>query len=261
MPHAQFRFYEELNDFLPSDQWKRSLTYTFNGHPAVKNAVEAQGVPHTEVDLILINGQSVDFSAHLRNGDRVSVYPVFESLDISPVQRLRSEPLRETKFILDTQLGGLARKLRMVGFDSKYQNDFKTSEIIQLALLENRIILTRHVGLLKHRDVTHGFWVRSDEPRTQIEEVIRRFDLMEKMTPFNRCMVCNGIIESIPKKNITYRLLPKTREYYNLFFQCQSCKHTYWKGTHYQRMLETIEQLKKRVQQSNQEWVVSKETS
>ncbi|MCK4302878.1 MAG: hypothetical protein KAY24_01415 [Candidatus Eisenbacteria sp.] len=121
-PHAaEVRFYEELNDFLPPSRRKRAFSYLFSGNPSIKDAVEAIGVPHTEVDLILVNGSSVGFGYHLRPGDRVSVYPVFESLDISPVVRLRARPLRRTAFVLDGHLGKLARLLRMFGFDTLYR--------------------------------------------------------------------------------------------------------------------------------------------
>ena len=94
---ATFRFYEELNDFLPKKQRKKAVPYSFFGQPSVKDSIEAIGPPHTEVDLILVNGISVDFDYLLCDGDRVSVYPIFERLDISPVVRLRPAPLTGTK--------------------------------------------------------------------------------------------------------------------------------------------------------------------
>jgi hypothetical protein len=94
---AWFRFYEELNDFLPADKRKIAFPYKFSGSPSVKDVIEAIGVPHTEVDLILINGNSVKFDHKLSYGDYISVYPVFESLDISNVTRLRPKPLRMLK--------------------------------------------------------------------------------------------------------------------------------------------------------------------
>lgn len=248
--HAQFRFYEELNDFLAPYQRKQSIEYVFDGHPAVKDAIEAQGVPHTEVDLILINGKSVRFTERMHDRDRVAVYPMFESLDISPVQRLRPLPLRDPKFILDIQLGKLARKLRMLGIDAVYRNNYRGEELIRLAQKENRIILTRHIGLLKHGDVTHGYWLRSDKPEIQCEEVVKRFDLVNRISPFARCMECNGPVKSVQKEKIMNRLLPKTRIYYDSFFQCQSCDKVYWKGTHYQRMMKNIAELTHRIDQT-----------
>lgn len=119
---AVFRFYEELNDFLPPDQRKTAVTYRFTGRPGIKDAIEALGVPHTEVELIIVNGHSVRFDYRLRNGDRVAVYPMFESTDVTPLLRLREAPLRNSVFVLDVNLGKLARRLRMLGFDALYRN-------------------------------------------------------------------------------------------------------------------------------------------
>ena len=127
---AEFLFYEELNDFLPGEQRKVSFRHTFCGTPSVKDTVQAIGIPHTAIDLILVDGRSVDFAHRLRGGERVAVYPVFERLDISPVIRLRPKPLRDTRFILDVHLGKLARYLRMLGFDAAYDRDWDDETII-----------------------------------------------------------------------------------------------------------------------------------
>ena len=180
---AEFRFYEELNDFLAPVLRKRAFSYAFNGTPSVKDAIEAIGVPHTEVDLVLVDGKSVDFTRRLAGGERVAVYPVFERLDISPVTRLRARPLRVTRFVLDVHLGKLARYLRLLGFDTCYRNDYDDDAIIGLARGESRIILTRDKGLLKHGAVTHGYWVRATVPRQQLAEIVRVFDLGRQRTP------------------------------------------------------------------------------
>ncbi|MEJ2722847.1 MAG: Mut7-C RNAse domain-containing protein, partial [bacterium] len=151
---ARFRFYEELNDFLPADRKKVGFTYRFSGTPAVKDAIEAIGVPHTEIELIIANGTSVGLDYRLRDGDFVAVYPVFEGIDVTPIVRLREGPLRRVAFILDVHLGKLARRLRMLGFDTLYRNDYRDSDIVRLAALENRIVLTRDTGILKTGSVT-----------------------------------------------------------------------------------------------------------
>ncbi len=169
---AQFLFYEELNYFLPAEKSKLNFTYNFMGSPSVKDAVEAIGVPHTEIDLILVNGKSVSFSYHITEGDDISVYPVFESMDIVEVTRLREKPLRVAKFVLDVHLGRLAKNLRMLGFDTLYSNNYSDSEIANISTAENRIILTRDTGLLKNKKVTHGYWIRSQYPKEQLKEVM-----------------------------------------------------------------------------------------
>ena len=178
---AQCRFYEELNDFLPATKRKVWFDYYCNGNPAIKDVVESLGVPHTAIDLILVNGASVDFFYRLKDGDRVSVYPVFESLDIANVTRLRKEPLREPKFILAAHLGKLAKYLRLLGFDSRYSNDYSAEDIVRIMQTEKRIVLTRDRQLLKRKIITHGYWVRAIDPRKQVAEVITAFDLFAKI--------------------------------------------------------------------------------
>lgn len=237
---AYFRFYEELNDFLPPHRMKRSFPYEFRGSPSVKDAIEAIGVPHTEVELILANGASVGFDYNLKNNDRISVYPVFETIDVTSIVKVRRKPLRRSAFILDVHLGKLARMLRMLGFDVLYRNNYKDSEIIELALSENRIILTRDRRLLHAKVIDHGYWVRATNPDEQLWEVIRRFDLSSQIKPFHRCLVCNGEIVEVEKGDVIERLEPKTIRYYDRFYLCTSCCKVYWQGSHYERMREKL---------------------
>jgi uncharacterized protein with PIN domain len=246
MQHAaKMRFYEELNDFLPREYKKTEFSYKFNGSPAVKDAIEAVGVPHPEVDLILVNGVSVGFDHHLQHGDRVAVYPVFESLDITPLLHLREKPLRRTSFVLDIHLGKLARLLRLFGFDCLYRNDYADEVIITISVDEKRIILTRDQGILKHKRVTHGYWVRSTRPKSQLTEVLNRFDLWAQVKPFNRCLLCNGVIKKVAQKEVAHRLPPKTAQFYKEYFQCSDCQKVYWQGSHYKEMVDYITQLQR----------------
>ena len=241
MNFAWFRFYEELNEFLPSQKRKQHIHYSFTGSPSVKDAFEVLGVPHTEVDMILVNGISVDFSYKLGNEDSVSVYPVFESLDISSVTHLRERPLRDIKFILDVHLGKLAKYLRLCGFDSYYRKDLIDHEIINLALSEKRIILTRDTGILKNKLVTHGYWIRSQHLGEQLKEVFNRFDLKNHVLLFTRCLECNGKLTDVSKDEIKERLLPLTLQYYQEFKMCPECDRIYWEGSHFLRMKKNIE--------------------
>ena len=240
---SEFRFYAELNDFLPPGRRYRSFSYLFHGSPAIKDAIEALGVPHGEVEVILVEGISVDFQHRLRGGERAAVYPVFESLDISPLIRLRGKPLRRTAFILDVHLGKLARRLRTLGFDTLYRNDYEDSEIIRLALKEKRIILTRDVGLLKTGLVTHGYWVRSQKALDQAREVLKRFDLYRSVKPFRRCPVCNGLLIPVEKEKIILRLQPRTALHYQKFRICSDCGKIYWQGSHYPVMEKLIRKM------------------
>jgi len=240
---AIIRFYEELNDFLPAPHRKRDIEYRFKGRPSVKHAIEAHHVPHTEVDLVLVNNMSVGFDHHIDHGDRVAVYPVFEGLDISPVTRLRPEPQRRTAFLLDVHLGKLARLLRTLGFDAAFSGSLDDSGIIRRALAEERIILTRDRRLLHARVITHGYCIRSQDPMKQVGEVLRRFDLHRKIRPFRRCLRCNGCLEDVTKAEVFNLLEPKTRLYYERFRRCGECGQVYWKGSHYAGLAEQVKQL------------------
>ncbi len=195
MPQAHFRFYAELNFFLPPNRRQTTFPRAFEGRVSVKDMIESLGVPHTEIDLILVNGESVDFSYLVQDGDQISVYPVFESFDITPVVRVRPKPLREPRFVLDQHLGKLAAYLRMLGFDTLYRNDYDDPELAQISHAEKRTLLTRDRGLLKRSMVTRGYYVRETNPRRQVAEVIRRFDLGGLVAPFRRCITCNGVLE------------------------------------------------------------------
>lgn len=237
---ANFRFYEELNDFLPPERRKRDIEYRFRDRPAIKDPIETLGVPHSEVDLILVNGASVGFDQPLADGDRVAVYPVFESLDIAPLQRLRPAPLRRTRFVVDVNLGKLARRLRMLGFDTAWRNDYADREIVEVARRERRIVLTRDRRLLFHREITHGYWVRADDPATQVDEVLARLDLYRDVRPLCRCLRCNGEIEAVSRAEVWDELEPLTRRYYREFYRCPDCRQVYWEGSHVTRMSAAI---------------------
>ena len=241
MAHAQLRFYEELNDFLAPELRKREFTHDFERHTSVKDMIESFGVPHTEVEIILVNGRSVDFSHIVQDGDRISVYPVFESLDVSPLIRLRPEPLRTPKFVLDANLGRLARYLRLLGFDCLYENDFEDAFVARISSEQQRTVLTRDRALLQHRIITHGYFVRAVRPRLQVPEVLSRFDLYRLVAPFSRCIRCNGVLQDVDKATIEDRLEPKTRKYFDTFRMCTSCGQVYWQGSHYERAMRLVD--------------------
>jgi uncharacterized protein with PIN domain len=239
---AWFRFYAELNDFLPPEWRQVAFLHTFDQRASVKDVIESLGVPHTEVDLILVNGQSVDFSCLVQDGDRVSVYPVFEALDISPVALVRPQPLREVRFVLDAHLGRLAAYLRLAGFDTVCQPDPGDAELARISLSEQRILLTRDHGLLKRKVVTHGYFVRATRPADQLVEVLGRFDLVRSVTPFSRCLRCNGEIERARPDLVWSRLPPRIRATHREFWRCRSCGRAYWKGSHYARLARLVEE-------------------
>lgn len=243
MPEATFRFYEELNDFLPPALRKQRFCHRFARAATVKNAIEALGVPHTEVELILVNGASVDFGYLMRPGDDVSVYPKFEALDVTPLLRVRTQTLRDIRFVADSHLGGLARMLRMVGFDTLYRNDLADHEIRALAAAEHRIVLTRDRELLKHRLITHGCYVHALRAREQFVEVVERLDLARSLKPFSRCLDCNQCLQGVEKHEIERRLPDKVRAHYSRFSLCRACDKVYWEGSHWRAMQEQVARL------------------
>ncbi len=243
MSCACVRFYAKLNGFLPPEKRGRTFAHPFLVSGSVKDMIEALGIPHTEVELILVDGRSVDFGYQVQDGDRISVYPVFESFDITPLVRVRPEPLRETRFVLDTHLGKLATYLRLLGFDSLYRNDYEDAELVRISTEEGRILLTKDHHLLKRNRVQHGYYVRGVDAREQLEEVLSRFHLFRSAEPFTRCLRCNGLLRPVSKEAVCHRLPPKTRRYYDEFRQCETCGQVYWKGSHYQRMRGFVEEV------------------
>jgi uncharacterized protein with PIN domain len=243
MVTATFRFYEELNDFLAPIRRKQEFTVPCARAATTKHMIEALGVPHTEVELILVNGESADFSRQLQDGDRVAVYPRFEAMDVTPLLRLRDTPLRETRFAADAHLGGLARLLRMLGFDTLYDNHFDDDVIVTIAEQDGRIVLTRDRELLKRRTVTHGCYVHALKSEAQLREVVERLDLARSARPFTLCLHCNTPLRAVDKASVLDRLPPRVREHYERFSTCDVCGRVYWEGSHWRNMRRLLEGL------------------
>lgn len=235
------RFYAELQDFLDGGDDPAQVAREFDVPGSVKDMIESCGVPHTEVDLIIVNGESVGFDYLVQEGDHVSVYPVFESFDIAPVVKVRAEPLRETRFVADVHLGRLARYLRLLGFDTLFGNDWDDDVLAGISSGEGRILLTRDVELLKRSVVTHGYYVRSDDPRGQVVEVTRRFHLDQDLHPYSRCMVCNGPVSDVDKSEVKHLVPPRTRDRFDHYSRCAECGRVYWRGSHHSALQDIVD--------------------
>lgn len=240
---AEFRFYEELNDFLAPDHRRRAFEARCARAATVKHMIEALGVPHTEVELVLVNSESVGFDRLLANGDRVSVYPRFETFDLTPLLRVRDSPLRVTRFIADAHLGGLARLLRLTGFDTLYDNHYDDAEIVAIAVREGRIVLTRDRELLKRRELTHGCFVHALKPEQQAIEIFQRLDLCRSARPFSLCLECNAPLRPIDKAEVAHRLPPDVRARHARFSTCDRCRRVFWEGSHWRRMCSVVDRL------------------
>lgn len=237
---CEFRFYEELNDFLKPECRKRAFMHAFDGTPAVKDRIESLGVPHTEVDLILVDGISVAFAHKLRGGERVAVYPMFERFELAGASRLRPRPLREPRFVLDVHLGRLAAYLRLLGFDSLYRNDYRDEELLAISRAGHRIVLTRDTGLLKRAALTHGAFLHATDPRRQLREVLDRFQLEAHTAPFSRCARWNGAVEQLPGEQAVASVPAGIARRQSGFSRCRACGQVYWPGSHLVRLRQRL---------------------
>lgn len=237
------RAYAELNDFLGSESRGLTVRRPFRSHQTVKDVLEAMGIPHTEVDLILVNGNPAGFEHRPATGDRIAAYPMFEALDIGETARLRPVPLRDPRFVIDVNLGRLARLLRLLGFDVWWSSDADDRTLADISLTQQRILLTRDRGLLKRRAITHGLFVHSEQSEEQTLAVIRRLDLQRRLAPFTRCVRCNGPLAAVPKEEVMDRLEPLTRRYYDEFSRCTDCGRIYWRGSHFARLSGFVDEL------------------
>lgn len=240
------RFYEELNDFIKNKPKKKDIAHSFKGKRSVKDLIESFGVPHCEVDLILVNGISVGFDYTVKNGDRISVYPVFEKYDIKSITKLRGQPLRETKFVVDVHLGKLARYLILLGFDTDYNRFRDDPELAEISKNQNRILLTCDRKLLMRSIIQRGIIIRNSDPFMQVVEVLDRLDLWDDVKPFTRCTVCNSkIVETSDDEfdAIFPTLPPNIKSWCKQISKCTGCGKLYWKGSHYDRLVLLVEKI------------------
>lgn len=232
------RIYGELRDFVDADRDGVVLVPT--GAPrSIKDVVESAGIPHPEIDLLVVEGSSVGFDHLLSGGERVAVYPPFHSVDLGITSLVRP-PAPVPRFVCDVHLGRLTRRLRILGFDTWYDTDAGDEELARIAVDDARILLTRDRGLLMRRVVTHGYCPRSDDADVQAAEVLRRFDLVDAVAPFTRCARCNGLLHAVDKAAVIDRLPPRTRMEHERFARCADCGHVYWPGSHTTRIARFI---------------------
>jgi uncharacterized protein with PIN domain len=243
MARADFCFHAELNHFLSPNKRQVSFPYYFKERASIKDTIESLGVPHPEIEVILVNTKSVDFSYIVQDGDSIQVYPVSASKEILSPISLRPQLPTILRFVLDVHLGKLAASVRMLGFDTLYRNDYDDQELAQISASEQRILLTRDKGLLMRSLVTFGYYVRATNPEQQIVEVMRRYDLFNKVLPFQRCIRCNGLLEPVEKEAIIDQLPQKTRIAIDEFHRCRECSQIYWRGSHYEKMQNFIEEV------------------
>ncbi len=243
MPTVTLRFYAELNDFLAPARRQRDWTLELAALGPVRHLIETCGVPHTEVELIIRDGESIDLETSVEDGDRIAVYPMLETFDVRPLLRVRAAPLRRLGFVADAHLGGLAKRLRMLGFDTLWHNDLGDTELARLAGQDHRILLTRDRRLLMHRSVTHGCYLRAGTTRAQLADLVERLQLCAEINPFSRCMVCNGPLHKVTPQAVWTRIPPKVQCTQQDFWTCAGCNRLYWKGSHWRAMSRQIDEI------------------
>jgi uncharacterized protein with PIN domain len=141
----------------------------------------------------------------------------------------------EPAFIADVHLGKLARALRLLGFDTLYSNAYTATDLRNLAVAQQRILLSRSAAFNSYPEL-HALVVQSELLQSQLQQVVQQLGLSSHLRPFTRCLVCNGLLSIVSKETIAKQLEPNTRLYYNNFWQCLQCGKVYWKGVHYNRM-------------------------
>jgi uncharacterized protein with PIN domain/sulfur carrier protein ThiS len=244
---VELRLYAELQDFLPADRRGGPVRRPHRPHQTVKDLIEAVGVPHSEVELVVVEGEVVDFSHRPAAGDRIAVYPAFRRLDLGPLPRLHPPWPEQPRFAADVHLGRLARLLRLLGFDVRWANDLDDDELAAVAEAEGRVVLTADRGLLKRNQVVHGVFVRPGDAVEQAVEVLRRLDLGGRLAPFTRCLVCGGELDEVPKAAVLDRLEPLTRRHHDRFRRCGGCDRIYWPGSHHERLAATVAEVRARL--------------
>lgn len=230
MSTAHFIFHGRLNYFLERGQRERVVAVEFKGEQSVKHLAESLGVPHPEIGEVQVNGQKEALEFITEDGDSIDIFPIPNGFNTEP------------RFLLDCHLGRLTAHLRALGFDCLYENDFDDPDMADIVAAEGRILLTRDRRLLMRKKVEHGYCLRSLDSMEQLKECILRFDLDGRIQPFHRCLKCNTPLEMVEKAKVLHLLEPLTQQYFDEFHQCPACGQIYWKGSHYDKMNELIEQ-------------------
>jgi hypothetical protein len=245
MATVEIRCYAELNDFLPASRRQRAFAHFFSRAGSVKDTLESLGVPHPEIDLILVNGEPAGFDRLLASGDRVAAFPPFRRLDVSAVSPVHLPLPPEAHFLLDGHLGRLARHLRLLGIAADHQAEADDAGLAAAAAAGDRILLTRDLDLLKRTIVRRGYRVRATDPFDQAAEVVRRFDLAGRLAPFTRCLPCGACLEEATAQEAAGRVPPGVASRHADYRRCPACGRLYWAGSHYRRLAALVDRIRR----------------
>jgi uncharacterized protein len=240
---VRLNFHGDLNFFVGSRSPGVSIERNLGEKTSVKDVIESCGIPHPEVDLILVDGRAVGFDYGLEGSAEVEVFPV--QIQSTSFENNRLQVQKWQRFIVDGHLGKLARNLRLLGFDTAYDRQAHDRQLLQIMTSENRALLTRDRRLLMHSVVRHGYCPRSQNADAQTIEVVRRFDLFDLIAPFTRCLRCNASLEKVAKGDVIEKLEPLTKIYYQEFRRCTGCDQIYWAGSHFSKLQKRLEAIRK----------------
>ena len=239
---VRLNLHGDLDFFLGSKTGRRRLERSLSEKTSVKDVIESCGVPHPEVDLILVNGMPVDFDYGIMSDSEIELYP--PGIQYSNFREKRLQVIAVTEFVADGHLGKLVRDLRLLGINVVYDPAAEDRQLVNVASNENRALLTRDRRLLMHAAVRHGYYLRSQNPLEQTIEVLRRFELGSILSPFRRCLRCNALLEPTEKEKIISQLEPLTKVYYEEFRRCTGCGQVYWSGSHFTKLQKRLEQIR-----------------
>jgi uncharacterized protein with PIN domain len=240
---VRLNLHGDLDFFVRREARGQRIERTLKEKTSVKDVIESCGVPHPEVDLILVNGQPVDFDYAIAGDANIELYAVGTRFTNFNDKRLQLPKL--SRFVVDVHLGKLARNLRLLGFDVAYDAQAEDRQLLDIMERENRALLTRDRRLLMHAVVETGYCPRSQNADEQTVEVIRRFDLLGSTAPFRRCLRCNAPLQKVSKSEVIERLEPLTKIYYEQFRRCTGCGQIYWTGSHFSKLQKRLEKIRR----------------
>jgi len=242
MFEIKITFNDELVDFFSKTSRKKVTKFIDGERRSVKDLIESVGIPHTELGQILVNGKSVDFSFVIQEQCQIDVYP-FKILNHSAGDFILKKKFR---FLCDVHLGTLTKRLRLLGLDTAYNQNWHDKKLAEVSIKERRYLLTRDRQLLMRKRVSTGLYVRNTNSEKQVFEVVNRLNLKFKCKPFTRCLVCNGILR--PIKNIetvfekTEKIIPpKVKQWCREYALCKTCDKVYWKGSHFKKLKKMVD--------------------
>ena len=250
MTTVSFIFLGYLKQLLKKElRTASTFLHYFDRRASIKDVIESLGIPHPVIGNLIVNGQEVEFDYILLDNDAVEVSPLTPPVNPFIPTVLRPEALEKISFTVDVNAGKLALFLRMLGFDTVYENNTINDRLVEIAQSENRILLTRDATLLKRKIIMHGYLLREQDPNRQLIEVLLLYDLSSRIKPLSRCIPCNGLLVPISKEVIMERLEPLTRQYYHSFHICEECGKIYWPGSHQEKINLLIDEILKSVRQ------------